>query len=312
MMNREQEKYYYKAFSLEIISDLYFPELLHSEMNQVSQGSITIIQEDIHYLWEIHSSPNSNFVINKEFIMFQIPNKAIFLIKNGNSISYSPLAEKEETLLRLYILGSCMGAILMQRNILPLHGSAIAIGGKAYAIVGDSGAGKSTLAKALLSQGYPLLSDDVIPITFDKYGVVYAGPSYPHQKLWEESLDKFGIDSSPFTSILERLDKFAVPVSDYCTEPLQLGGIFMLSKTDDSEVSIRSINIMERFQMIYHNTYRNFFVPRAGLTEWHFQTTAMLVNKVPMYELQRPTSHFTVYELTDLLLKETQQPAINR
>ena len=38
-----------------------------------------------------------------------------------------------------------MGALLMQRKILPLHGSAIAIDGKAYAFVGDSGAGKSTL-----------------------------------------------------------------------------------------------------------------------------------------------------------------------
>ena len=36
----------------------------------------------------------------------------------------------------------------------PLHGSAIAIDGKAYAIVGDSGAGKSTLASAFLKKGY--------------------------------------------------------------------------------------------------------------------------------------------------------------
>ena len=57
-----------------------------------------------------------------------------------------------------------MGAILMQRKILPLHGSAIAIDGKAYAIVGDSGAGKSTLASAFLKRGYQLLSDDVITV----------------------------------------------------------------------------------------------------------------------------------------------------
>ena len=38
-----------------------------------------------------------------------------------------------------YLLGTCMGTILMQRKILPLHGSAIEIEGKVYAIVGDSG-----------------------------------------------------------------------------------------------------------------------------------------------------------------------------
>ena len=50
-------------------------------------------------------------------------------------------------------LGTCMGALLMQRKIFPFHGSAIAINGKAYAIVGDSGAGKSTLASAFLKKG---------------------------------------------------------------------------------------------------------------------------------------------------------------
>ena len=53
----------------------------------------------------------------------------------------------------------------MQRKVLPLHGSAIAINGKAYAIIGDSGAGKSTLALAFLNRGYRLLTDDVIAVS---------------------------------------------------------------------------------------------------------------------------------------------------
>ena len=74
----------------------------------------------------------------------------------------------DEDVIRLYILGTCMGAILMQRKILPLHGSAIEIDGKAYAIVGDSGAGKSTLASAFLKQGYQLVSDDVIAVSLSQ------------------------------------------------------------------------------------------------------------------------------------------------
>ena len=70
--------------------------------------------------------------------MFHIPETAIFLIQNGNKIVVSPLMGPIEDEIRLYILGTCMGAILLQRKILPLHGSAIAIDGKAYAIVGDS------------------------------------------------------------------------------------------------------------------------------------------------------------------------------
>ena len=67
-----------------------------------------------------------------------------------------------------------MGAILMQRRLLPLHGSAIAINGKAYAIVGDSGAGKSTLASAFLNKGYQLISDDVIAVSLSQENHSYC------------------------------------------------------------------------------------------------------------------------------------------
>ena len=71
-------------------------------------------------------------------------------MRGGNRISFSPAAGAEETAVRLYLLGTCMGALLFQRKLLPLHGSAVVINGKAYAFVGDSGAGKSTLAAAFL------------------------------------------------------------------------------------------------------------------------------------------------------------------
>ena len=100
-------------------------------------------------------------------MMYKFGNIAIFSIQDGKRISVSPLKEyDEDTSSDYYILGTCMGAILMQRKVLPLHGSAIAINGKAYAIIGDSGAGKSTLALAFLNKGFQLLSDDVIAVSF--------------------------------------------------------------------------------------------------------------------------------------------------
>ena len=309
-MIKTSEEYCYKAFSLMIVSDLPLPELIAYEKEENNLDTIHIIKEDLANLWQKHSNPTSNFVITEQFILFQIPNKSIFLIQNGNEILYYPLNDCEDNLLRLYILGSCMGALLMQRKTLPLHGSAIAIDGKAYAIVGDSGAGKSTLARAFLNRGYSLLSDDVIPVTFSENDVTYAGPSYPHQKLWEESLNEFGLDSNPFQPIFDRETKFTVPVSEFLNEPLPLGGIFVLTKTESEDISIRSVSIMERFQTIYHNTYRNFFLSRAGLMEWHFNTSAKMVNKIPIYELGRPISHFTAYDLTELILREIQPSAV--
>src|SRR5690625_2580817 len=145
--------------------------------------------------------------------MFQIEAVAIYLVKNGNEIFVSPFADAEVDQIRLYILGTCMGAILLQRRILPLHGSAVAIDGKAYAVVGNSGAGKSTLASAFLNRGYQLLSDDVIPVTLSDEGIPIVTPAYPQQKLWLKSLERFGMSSDHLRPIIGRETKFAVPVS---------------------------------------------------------------------------------------------------
>ncbi len=51
--------------------------------------------------------------------------------------------------------------LLAARGKLPLHGSAVAIDGKATLICGPSGAGKSTTAARLIAEGALLISDDL-------------------------------------------------------------------------------------------------------------------------------------------------------
>jgi ABC-type dipeptide/oligopeptide/nickel transport system ATPase component len=182
-----------------------------------------------------------------------------------------------------------MGAILMQRKILPIHGSAVAIDGKAYAIVGDSGAGKSTLASAFLKRGYKLMSDDVIPVTLNNEHIPIVTPSYPQQKLWLESLNHFEMDSNNYQPLIVREDKFAVPVQDqFITEQLPLAGVFELIKGENDEIDIKPIPSLQRFYKLYHHTYRNFFIQKSGLMDWHFNTSAKMIKKIEFFQLRRP------------------------
>ena len=154
--------------------------------------------------------------------MFLIPEKAIFLIKNGNEIFVSPISDLHDKHLRLYILGTCMGAILMQRKVLPLHGSAIAIDGTAYAIVGESGAGKTTLSFGFFKQeDFNFLVMMSFQFQYHQDNIPIVTPAYPQQKLWIESLDKFGMNSNEYEPIVERETKFTVPVLDqFINHPL--------------------------------------------------------------------------------------------
>jgi hypothetical protein len=60
-----------------------------------------------------------------------------------------------------YLLGPIFGFLLRLRGIICLHGSAVAVGGEALALVGPAGAGKSTTAAVFAQLGYPVLTDDI-------------------------------------------------------------------------------------------------------------------------------------------------------
>ncbi|WP_144549935.1 HPr kinase/phosphorylase [Peribacillus simplex] len=297
-----EKKTVYEAFGLTVSSEIPLPELLHINI----EGDITDIvieKADLYPLWNEHSDPNEAFVINKDWIMFHVSGTAIFLIQSGSRIVVSPFNGAYEDEIRLYILGTCMGAILMQRKILPIHGSAVAIDGKAYAIVGDSGAGKSTLASALLKKGYQLISDDVIPVTLTNENVPFVTPSYPQQKLWLESLNHFEMDSTNYQSLTVRENKFAIPVQNqFVTDPLPLAGVFELVKGDNDEIEVKPIEHLQRFYKLYYHTYRNSFIQQSGLMDWHFNTSAKMIKKIDFYQLHRPTNRFTAPDLSELIL----------
>ncbi|GAB6455621.1 HPr kinase [Bacillus luti] len=294
----------YKAFGLFIISDILLPELPNVQ-NKMDSIDIEVRIKDLSKKWMNLSDKQDEFVINKGLVMFQVPDIAIFAIQDGNKIFVSPMKEYEEDMIRLWILGTCMGAILMQRKVYPLHGSAVIINGKAYAFVGDSGAGKSTLASAFIQQGYQFLSDDVIAISFssDTNSPVVI-PSYPQQKLWQDSLDKLGMGINNYQSIYGRETKYSVPVlSEYIAEPIPLEGVIELVKTENEEAGIRQIEKLERFYTLYHHTFRNFLIQGLGLMEWHFMTSAAILNKVDLYELCRPARGYSAPQLVSLILK---------
>ncbi|MEJ9306026.1 aldolase [Priestia megaterium] len=296
------EKTAYKAFGLTVSCELPLPELPQAGV-EGGAADVVIKKSDLFALWSEKSVPNEDFIIQENLVMFHIPETAIFLIENGNKILFSPMEGAQEDELRLYILGTCMGTVLLHRKILPLHGSAIAIDGKVYAIVGESGAGKSTLASAFLKRGYQLFSDDVIPVAVTDENVPVVIPAYPQQKLWIESLNEFEMESSNYQPIIDRETKFAIPVqSQFADEPLPLAGVFELVKTDQDEIELHSIQKLERFYTLFTHTYRNFFVQKSGLMDWHFSTLAKIVNKIELYQLRRPTSRFTAHDLTDLIL----------
>lgn len=296
-------KVVYKTFGLSVQSEIVFPELSRDMDQYDERVDILIEKKDSFIIKDKWSFPRNKFIVEDNLVMFDVPNIAIFSIEDGRKITVFIKEGYDEDIARLYILGTCMGALLMQRKVFPLHGSAVAVDGKAYVFIGDSGAGKSTLATTFLKRGYQLLSDDVIAISLSVDQTPFVTPAYPQQKLWQESLVEFGMEASQYRSIYGRETKFCVPVpSQYFKTPLPIAGIFELVKTEKEEIQVHHLQGLERLQTLSYHTYRNFLIPGLGLWEWHFNTSASIANQIEIFRLLRPISGFSAPQLASIIL----------
>jgi len=292
----------YKVFGLSVRSEISIPELPEAGP-QAEPAEIAIEKADLSRLWFRLANPQDLFVAEHNFFMFRVPDHAIFCVEEGRRIAVSLLEGCDEEIVRLYLLGTCMGALLMQRRVIPLHGSAVAIDGKAYAFIGDRGAGKSTLASAFLHRGYKLVSDDVIAATLNPQHGPWVVPAYPQQKLWEESLRKLGMETSRLRPIYRREAKFAVPVrSQFADASMPLGGVFELVKSDCATVEIQRMAGSARLDPLISHTYRNYLLSPMGLREWHFDTVCRLAGELPIFRLYRPASGFSANHLVSAVL----------
>ncbi|WJH30364.1 aldolase [Paenibacillus sp. CC-CFT742] len=236
-------------------------------------------------------------------VFFRIEDAGIFLIEQGRRIIVNPKQDADVKKVRLFILGTCMAVIMMQRGILPLHGSAVVIDGWAYAFVGHSGAGKSTLSAALASRGYPLLTDDVVALTWDAGGRAIVSPGYPQQKLWQPSLDGFGMKEENYATVHAEITKYAIPVQHYFHErAVPLAGIFELNpKPDDvrKPIQLTQVHGLERLHLLCTHTFRSTLVARQGLAQWLFETVSRLSASVEICRLTRSGSDFTAFEMVE-------------
>ncbi|WNQ12679.1 aldolase [Paenibacillus aurantius] len=304
----------YGAFGLTISSEIPLPELLTNHQHEGPVDAEVILDEMSAYKPILLDNPNTYMVLDKQ-VLFYIPDNAFYGIKDGRTIMISPVGEQEEgfDMIRLYLLGTCMAALLMQRGIYPLHGSALSMDGKVYALVGESGAGKSTLAAALLREGCSLLSDDLIALSFDEDKGIRVSPAYPQQKLWQESLAHLAMPVDDYKSVYGRMTKYRIPLNgQFLNTPQPLAGIVELVKNGAEEVSIRKIDGLERLPTLGRHTFRPFLIPPLGLAGWHFEASAQLAGRIDMFQLQRPESKVTVTELVRVFMDSVITGGVQR
>ena len=289
----------YHAFNLTIISQLELPELLSSQNQSMLQPDVCIQWGPVNSSGLEHSLFNGvAFQTNEESLWLNVPNVARYLISNGNRITIEPFAQSDEDSIRVFLLGSCMGALLMQRNLFLLHANAVKVGDHCISFSGASGAGKSTLAAAFLQQGYSILADDVCAI--NQNGDVL--PGFPQIKLWADVSRYMTIDTQSLRKIRPNLEKFSVPAGEqFHPHPVPLKTVYILSSHNKDTFELTELKASQKFNPLKNNAYRIQYLKGLRKKHTHFKQCGAIASQVDVVHIKRPNHGFQLNELMDVI-----------
>ncbi len=221
-----------------------------------------------------------------------------FLVRGGREIIVEPAAGVEESVLRLFILGPALAVLLHQRGRLVLHGSAVAVDGRAVVFLGGPGWGKSTLEAALYARGHGILADDVTAVDADA-GSPMVFPGFPQLKLWPEAAAALGDGPETLARIHPMLEKRARPAGRGFPEaPLPLKRVYVLARGPAHE--IEPLRPQEALVELVRHSYCARLLQALDARR-HFLHCASLANRVPICRLKGERSLSVLPDLAQLV-----------
>lgn len=270
--------YCYSAYGLSIQSEIHLATLAGGSATadvQVRRANVIPPAElNGHATWTTRSD-----------IYFRFENVGVIRVSGGTEIVVDANGVDDRTA-GLLVLGPSMGALLHQRGLLVLHASAVTASGGVVAFLGHSGWGKSTMAGALVKLGHRAFSDDLVPVSLTN-GVPIALPGYPFLKLGQDSGAMLGYEMGESAAFLPDDNRRHVAVGGVDPDvPLPLVRVYVLA--EDDRPAIEFLKPQDAAVELIRHSYASPCLAASGMSAFHLQCCAALVEKLPICRLHRP------------------------
>jgi hypothetical protein len=266
----------------------------------INDVSIEIVDRKIE-IQEPHYS-DGFYRINQNEFTLDVEKVAWFHVTGGNSISVFPYPEAEARDINLYLNGSVFGAILHQREVLPLHGSSFIFNGQGILICGDSGAGKSSVTASFCLNGAEFLTDDITPVIFeDKRPFIWTMSD--RIKLWSDSLRQLNKQEEGLQRIYSETDKYYYHFgkSENVTFPLNM--ILILETHENATVRSFPVSGTSGFASLRNEIYRHEYLHGMPENERiYFGQLVDICSEVKVGRIYRPRE-ITIEELRGEIIR---------
>jgi hypothetical protein len=285
----------YRAYGMNIRSNRACPEL-----TPTAAGAE---EPDVTIRWtngaanRLDPLDGGRFMVQPGRFRLDVAGVARYSVEDGRRIEIDPLPESQAEKIRLFLMGSAIGALLYQRGLFPLHGSAVETRWGAMIFVGFQGAGKSTLAGEFYRRGYRLLSDDVCAIDKSPLGPRVL-PALPQLRLCADAYERMGKPAGARFDV----DKFVVPLGErYCSEPRRLTAVHVLTEHAEEAPRMERIRGLERVRSLLENLYRLQYLRGQRTYRDLMRMAAMIAEKSTVARVSRKKDTRSAGDLVNFL-----------
>jgi hypothetical protein len=245
-------------------------------------------------------------VMGGKYFRYSYADQTEFLVDNAGTEIWAkwtdPLTIEDAA---TYLLGPVRGFVMLLRGIVCLHASAIAVDGKAIALLGPAGSGKSTTAAAFSERGYSILAEDVVTLD-DRGDHFLVRPGYPCIRLWPASVKALYGSETHLPKLTPNWDKCYLDLKNqFHAEPLPLAAIYHLGERRHDVVAplVQSLDRSEGLLSLIANTYATKLMDKQ-MRAREFELLTRVLNNV---RLRRVTPHadpVRIPELCDTILND--------
>lgn len=229
-----------------------------------------------------------------------------------------PAEEGSGPVLEVRLVGTVLAFWAERAGRPALHASAVASGSRAAVFLAGQQSGKSSLAAALMTQGLPLLSDDILVLERSGQGF-QAFPGHAQMRMWPDLADYFltpvGCDWQALAPVLPGVAKRCVTVGrDFgtlCTEPRSPGVLYLPHRLEEpeAEIAITPVAPRDALRELLRHSFLHRMPAALGWEARRLDFLVRLVETVPVRRLDYPAGFDRLPEVAAAVMEDLAREA---
>ncbi len=300
--------YRYDRAGLVIESEWALPDLMPAKDNTALLGQVSIRRGPVPQALPggVQVDPITQAVPGA--LLLRHPSAGGFIAREGREILVEPI-DADLGDLCPYVLSSGFAAICIQRGLVLLHASAVAIGDGAVAFAGPKGAGKSTLLGAFVAAGHAAIADDLALIEAgrDQPPRLWAAPGC--LRLWPDSVRALGFGAWPALPELSWSAKLQLPLDMTAARGARpLAAVFILTAGHSDFPAIEPVETATAMAGLAQHFFRPHYLHPMGKLAVLLPQLGRIAAGTKVFRIRRPERYAHLDAVIASVRRMVEQP----